>query len=82
MLVWVCREQRGRRSGSTRGLPGGLPEGKERTEDQPEGGQGGGAAGGEPREAAAAQGEGAQSQDDLDLERGRWDQRLRKHQIG
>lgn len=24
----------------------------------------------------------AQSQDDLDLERGRWDQRLRKHQIG
>ena len=59
-----------------------VPEGKERTEDQPEGGQGGGAAGGEPGEAAAAQGEGAQSQDDLDLERGRWDQRLRKHQIG
>ena len=58
MLVWMCGEQRGRRSGSTRGLPGGLPEGKERTESQPEGGQGGRAAGGEPGEAAVAQGEG------------------------
>ena len=58
MLVWMCEEQRGRRSRSTRGLPGGLPEGKERTEDQPEGGQGGSGAGGEPGEAAVAQGEG------------------------
>lgn len=79
MLVWLCREQRLKTRKHT-GLRGGLPEGKERTEDHPEGGQGGSAAAAEPGEAA--QGKVARSQDDLDIESGQWDQRLRKHQIG